>query len=178
MKKLLKRIWELPTRIWCAVSLVLASLLAGVWRYWPSYARLWLALRDFGGAMRIWFRAFLAGFRGAEIEPIRGAHLPMDSFDVSEVATYLPEWVSNFKGVLSNYFSDLFDLWMFGQYNSWLFLTLYRVLFYGVYLVLALWLLFYTVKDSILTDKEKPVGSFSKPLECFVRFLKGIIVPT
>ncbi len=178
MKRIFKRLWELPTYIYCVISLVAASLLIGVWRYWSSYARLWLALRDFGGAMGIWFRAFLAGFRGTEIEAIKGAYLPMDTFVLSDVMIFLPDWIVNVKSDVVSFFTRLFDASVFGSYNVWLFSFLHRVLFYGVYLTFALWLLFRTLKDNVLTDKGKPVGSFSRPLEWFVAFLGRVLVPT
>ena len=178
MKRILKYLWDLPIYVWNVISLVAASLLASMWRYSSSYARLWLALRDFGGSMRVWFRVFLAGFRGGEIEPITGPQISMDTFDPSSAVSAMPDWFTDAKGNFLAFFSEFFDLSTFGAYNLWLFDLIYRVLFYGVYLVFAAWLLGYMIKDNILTDKENPVGSISRPLEWFIVCLKRVVVPT
>ena len=173
MKKLWKRLWNLPPRVYNAISLVLASVLLGIWCYSSSLTRLWLALRDFGAVLVFWFRTLLAGADSENMQSIMGASLPLDSVD-SRYGDFFVKTRDSF----SSFISDFVDPAMFGRYNLWLFQAVYKVLFYGVYAVLLVYLVYTLLKDLILTDKEKPIGSFSRPLNGALSVYASVMRPT
>lgn len=173
MKKILKRLWTLPINVYNAISLVLASVLLGVWCYSSSLTRLWLALRDFGAVMVFWFRTLLAGPDSENMHSIMGASLPLDSVD-----PLYGDFFVKAKNAFSFFISDFVDPVMFGEYNFWLFQTLYNVLFYGVYAVLLVYIVYTLLKELILTDKEKPIGSFSRSLNGALSVHRSVVRPT
>ena len=161
------------------ISLIFVSLsvLLTTFRYDISVQRFFDSVIDFGRSIAYWFifvtESMWEDFLGY-VPEITTARRTFPDIELERIISIsLEEIVNKF----SQLFTSLFDLEVFLDYNLFLLEFLYNVSLYVSMLIPSAIMSWYVFRDSLVKDKDKPVGSFTNSVEIVLAAVRAFVRP-
>ncbi|MBE6548848.1 MAG: hypothetical protein E7670_00285 [Ruminococcaceae bacterium] len=177
LKRLCETYNDADVRFHVSLILVSLSIFLLTLRYAIPAQRLYDAIIDFGLSIAYWFvfitEPMWENFLGY-VPQISTSRRKLPSIDFEKVFPFsFDEIVDKF----SNFFAGLFNLDNFLDYNLFILELLYNVTLYGSMLIPSAVMMWQMFRDSLVKDKENPVGSFTQSVEIVLTAVRTTVRP-